>query len=144
MYCCIHLHLHEESYAEVHIQHPGDVSQPVHHHPGAVGASRSCYPPRQKAHLHSCDFYSFTSLCLQVLLLDELTTFLEAEDQAAVMRAVRAAVDGPERVTALWVTHRLEELHQADAATIMTDGRVQFTGSAQEAKRYMRGLGARL
>jgi ABC-type cobalamin/Fe3+-siderophores transport system ATPase subunit len=42
-----------------------------------------------------------------VLLLDELTTFLDAEDQFGVLRAVRevtrAAGGG---VTAVWVTHR--------------------------------------
>ena len=66
-----------------------------------------------------------SDLIVQVLLLDELTTFLEAEDQAAVLQAVRAAVNGPDRVTALWVTHRLEELREADAATFMDNGSVQ-------------------
>ena len=82
--------------------------------------------------------------CCQVLLLDELTTFLEAEDQAAVLQAVRAAVDSPQRVTALWVTHRLEELRHADAATYIDGGQVQRTGSAQEVIRYMSKLGAQV
>jgi hypothetical protein len=43
------------------------------------------------------------SLLAQVLLLDELTTFLDADDQRSVLDAIRAAVDGPQRVTALWV-----------------------------------------
>ena len=43
------------------------------------------------------------SLLVQVLLLDELTTFLDADDQRSVLDAIRAAVDGPQRVTALWV-----------------------------------------
>ena len=37
-----------------------------------------------------------------VLLLDELTSFLDAGDQAAVLRAVRSAVDAG-GVTAVWV-----------------------------------------
>ncbi len=37
-----------------------------------------------------------------MLLLDELTSFLDAGDQAAVLRAVRTAVDGG-GVTAVWV-----------------------------------------
>lgn len=37
-----------------------------------------------------------------VLLLDELTSFLDGGDQAAVLRAVRAAVDTT-GVTAVWV-----------------------------------------
>ena len=59
----------------------------------------------------------------QLLLLDELTTFLDAADQTAVLQAVRELVTGPLRVTALWVTHRLEELAFADAATYMDAGR---------------------
>ncbi len=93
---------------------------------------------------------------LQVLLLDELTTFLDYEDQENVLRCVRGIVDdsrrqaqqqqqaqqtaaalgagsppqggeaggmpdsaaaaaAPASVTALWVTHRLEELEFADS-----------------------------
>jgi ABC-type transport system involved in cytochrome bd biosynthesis fused ATPase/permease subunit len=47
-----------------------------------------------------------------ILLLDELTTFLDAEDAAGVLAAVRAAV-AARGVAALWVTHRLEELRGA-------------------------------
>ncbi|KAK9793737.1 hypothetical protein WJX73_006441 [Symbiochloris irregularis] len=79
----------------------------------------------------------------QVLLLDELTTFLEAGDQAAVLTAVRAAVDGPQRVTALWVTHRFEELTRADAASFMDGGRVQMTGTPQNVLRRMHRMKGR-
>ena len=34
---------------------------------------------------------------MQVLLLDELTTFLDGEDQRGVLEAVRACVGGPEQ-----------------------------------------------
>lgn len=86
----------------------------------------------------------------QVLLLDELTTFLDYEDQENVLQCVRRIVDSSRRqqgqqgqqqqpaaaaaaggegrggraaapaaweagVTALWVTHRLEELDYADS-----------------------------
>ena len=44
----------------------------------------------------------------RVLLLDELTTFLDEADQAGVVRAVRNVVDSDSKVTAVWVTHRLE------------------------------------
>jgi ABC-type multidrug transport system fused ATPase/permease subunit len=80
-------------------------------------------------------------LCLQVLLLDELTTFLDYEDQEKVLQCVRDIVDASRQqqaaaaaagsetggggetapraalppVTALWVTHRLEELQYADS-----------------------------
>lgn len=55
----------------------------------------------------------------RVLLLDELTTFLDEADQAGVMRAVKGLVDSGDKVTAVWVTHRLEELQHADLAAYM-------------------------
>lgn len=43
-------------------------------------------------------------LMLQVLLLDELTTFLDSADQQKVLQAVRNIVDSTSSsVTALWV-----------------------------------------
>jgi ABC-type transport system involved in cytochrome bd biosynthesis fused ATPase/permease subunit len=48
------------------------------------------------------------------------------------------------QVTALWVTHRLEELAWADGVSYMDAGRIQFSGSPQEAVRRLRGLGARV
>jgi ABC-type cobalamin/Fe3+-siderophores transport system ATPase subunit len=112
-----------------------------------------------------------------VLLLDELTTFLDYEDQLNVLRCVRRIVDGahdarsssssssssakaaaatvaalggevaaapPERhgVTALWVTHRLEELRYADGVSVMDEGRIVFNGSAQQAADYLKRMGA--
>mmetsp|Transcript_33604 Transcript_33604/g.60682 ORF Transcript_33604/g.60682 Transcript_33604/m.60682 type:complete len:381 (-) Transcript_33604:124-1266(-) len=43
-------------------------------------------------------------------------------------------------VTALWVTHRFEELEYADAVSYMENGRVIFTGTPEEARNYMRTL----
>ena len=59
----------------------------------------------------------------RVLLLDELTTFLDEADQAGVVQAVRKVVDSAEKVTAVWVTHRLEELEHADMAAYMVGAR---------------------
>ena len=79
----------------------------------------------------------------QVLLLDELTTFLDYEDQENVLQCVRSIVDssgaaaaagaaaageqqaalaGQPGVTALWVTHRLEELDYADSVRWVAGG----------------------
>ncbi|KAL4459111.1 hypothetical protein ABPG75_013976 [Micractinium tetrahymenae] len=118
--------------------------------------------------------------CPQVLLLDELTTFLDYEDQENVLQCVRRIVDSSRRqqaqqvqqqaaagaagagaaaataggqqvahaaaeeagVTALWVTHRLEELEYADSVSYMDGGRIAFSGSPAEMKAYMRRLGA--
>ncbi len=46
------------------------------------------------------------------------------------------------QVTALWVTHRLEELDWADSVSYMDRGRIQFSGSPREAAAYLKRLGA--
>lgn len=73
-----------------------------------------------------------------LLLLDELTTFLDPEDQMSVLRAVRDVT--ATGVTALWVTHRLEELPFADAATYMEDGAVVTTGTPDSVGRFIEQL----
>ncbi|KNA15195.1 hypothetical protein SOVF_100580 [Spinacia oleracea] len=64
----------------------------------------------------------------KVLLLDELTTFLDESDQIGVVKAVKNSLTSSGEVTALWVTHRLEELEYADGAIYMEDGRVVMHG----------------
>ncbi|KAH9624034.1 hypothetical protein KSS87_008627 [Heliosperma pusillum] len=64
----------------------------------------------------------------KVLLLDELTTFLDENDQVGVIKAVKNSLTSSGEVTALWVTHRLEELEYADGAVYMEDGRVVMDG----------------
>jgi len=97
----------------------------------------------------------------RVLLLDELTTFLDAEDQRGVLQAVRGITRGgggggggggesgdgssggsAGSVTAIWVTHRFEELAYADSVSYMESGRVVFTGTAQEAREMLKSMGA--
>ncbi|KAF9681780.1 hypothetical protein SADUNF_Sadunf05G0038300 [Salix dunnii] len=92
----------------------------------------------------------------KVLLLDELTTFLDESDQVyyrvgeavlfissnssgigateigvdnlakcvGVIKAVKNSLNASDDVTALWVTHRLEELEYADGALYMENGKV--------------------
>ncbi|KAK3258968.1 hypothetical protein CYMTET_32011 [Cymbomonas tetramitiformis] len=78
---------------------------------------------------------------LGVLLLDELTTFLDSSDQRGVVEAVRRTVTSG-GVTALWVTHRLEELEFADGATYLDKGRMMHTGSAASTLNYVKQLQA--
>lgn len=68
----------------------------------------------------------------KVLLLDELTTFLDQSDQLGVIKAVKELINAKKGggVTALWVTHRLEELEYADGAVYMENGRVVRHGDA--------------
>ncbi|XP_059432999.1 ABC transporter I family member 10 [Corylus avellana] len=74
----------------------------------------------------------------KVLLLDELTTFLDESDQFGVIKAVRNSLDSSEEVTALWVTHRLEELEYADGAVYMENGEVALQGDAASIMSYIR------
>ncbi len=76
-----------------------------------------------------------------ILLLDELTTFLDGADQMNVLKAVRRIVTQT-GITAVWVTHRLEELTYADAVSYMEEGRVIWTVDGEEAKRRMQRMGA--
>ncbi|KAI5081704.1 hypothetical protein GOP47_0001447 [Adiantum capillus-veneris] len=73
----------------------------------------------------------------KVLLLDELTTFLDEGDQMGVIEAVRTVVGGPHGVTALWVTHRLEELDYADGALYMENGAVILSGQVEKVKEFV-------
>ena len=47
-----------------------------------------------------------------------------------MIKAVKNTLRGSKDVTALWVTHRLEELEYADGAVYMEDGRVVMQGDA--------------
>ncbi|XP_016171611.1 ABC transporter I family member 10, chloroplastic isoform X2 [Arachis ipaensis] len=73
----------------------------------------------------------------KVLLLDELTTFLDETDQVGVIKAVRNSLDTSAEVTALWVTHRLEELEYADGAIYMEDGKVVKYGDAASIRSFI-------
>ncbi|CAM6105256.1 unnamed protein product [Calypogeia fissa] len=73
----------------------------------------------------------------RLLLLDELTTYLDSGDQIGVLEAVLKVVRGPHAVTALWVTHRLEELEYADGAAYMENGRVVLSGSVADIKKHI-------
>ncbi|MCD7457418.1 hypothetical protein HAX54_035041 [Datura stramonium] len=73
----------------------------------------------------------------KVLLLDELTTFLDETDQIGVIKAMRNSVDTSKGITALWVTHRLEELEFADGAVYMEDGRIVRQGDATSIRKFI-------
>lgn len=48
--------------------------------------------------------------------------------QIGVIKAVKNSVGDSGEVTALWVTHRLEELKYADGAFYMEDGKIVMQG----------------
>jgi ABC-type cobalamin/Fe3+-siderophores transport system ATPase subunit len=79
---------------------------------------------------------------MQVLLLDELTTFLDFEDAQSVLEAVRGLVNSSKDIAAVWVTHRLEELKFADTVTYMENAAVQLSGSPGRIMNHLQQLGA--
>ncbi|KAI5676846.1 hypothetical protein M9H77_07796 [Catharanthus roseus] len=74
----------------------------------------------------------------KVLLLDELTTFLDENDQVGVIEAVKSTLANSNDITALWVTHRLEELKYADVAVYMEDGKVVMNGDASSIMDFVK------
>lgn len=72
----------------------------------------------------------------QVLLLDEPTALLDGDTQLELVAGVRNLVK-TRGLTALWVTHRLEELDYCDGAFLLADGRVIAQGDPQPLKQRM-------
>ena len=66
-----------------------------------------------------------------LLLLDEPTALLDPLSQRSVLEIVRRLCSRSQNpITALWITHRLDELKYCDGATTMESGRVRdwFSG----------------
>ena len=59
------------------------------------------------------------------------------------LKSLVCSVVDEQGVTALCVTHRLEELRYADSASFMDGGRIQVSGSPESVGAHMRSLGAR-
>lgn len=64
----------------------------------------------------------------RVLLLDEPTALLDPDSQQELLGYVRQLVN-TQGITALWVTHRLDELAQADGAIVLERGKVIGQGT---------------
>jgi energy-coupling factor transport system ATP-binding protein len=63
-----------------------------------------------------------------VLLFDEPTALLDPESQFDLVTRVKSLVQ-QKGLTALWVTHRLEELNYCDGAILLEQGKVVQSGS---------------
>ncbi len=72
----------------------------------------------------------------RVLLLDEPTALLDKESQAALVAEVRNIIK-TQSLTALWVTHRLDELDFADGAFLLKQGRVVDHGDPARLKALL-------
>jgi energy-coupling factor transport system ATP-binding protein len=67
----------------------------------------------------------------QVLLLDEPTALLDPDTQIELVMLVQKLVKD-RGITALWVTHRLEELNYADGYFLLKEGEVVSQGKPRE------------
>ena len=77
----------------------------------------------------------------QLLLLDEPTALLDETSQLEVLRLIRSLCDQPEQpITALWITHRLEELRWCDGAALMERGSVGPWQSGEALERRLSPL----
>jgi ATP-binding cassette, subfamily B, bacterial len=61
-----------------------------------------------------------------IVILDEATAHLDAESEAAVQRALKAALTGR---TALVIAHRLSTIRQADQILVIDGGRIRQRGT---------------
>ncbi len=72
----------------------------------------------------------------EVLLLDEPTALLDAETQLELVIQVQKLVKN-RGMTALWVTHRLEELDYCDGAFLLEAGQVVAKGNPEILKQRL-------
>jgi energy-coupling factor transport system ATP-binding protein len=77
----------------------------------------------------------------RLLLLDEPTALLDPASQREVLELIRGLCGGPEPgFTALWITHRLEELDLCDGAARMRNGHVGSWQSGEALRRELAPL----
>jgi energy-coupling factor transport system ATP-binding protein len=77
----------------------------------------------------------------QLLLLDEPTALLDETSQQEVLQLIHALSHRPQApITALWITHRLEELDWCDGAALMQNGRIGSWQSGASLQQHLRPL----
>ncbi|TAE59042.1 MAG: ABC transporter ATP-binding protein [Nostocales cyanobacterium] len=72
----------------------------------------------------------------EVLLLDEPTALLDPDSQLDLVASVRRLVKS-RGITALWVTHRLDELNYCDGAFLLEKGVLVDTGDAERLRKRL-------
>jgi energy-coupling factor transport system ATP-binding protein len=72
----------------------------------------------------------------EVLLLDEPTALLDPDSQLDLVAQVQRLVKS-RGMTALWVTHRLDELNYCDGAFLLEKGRVVDQGDPERLKQRL-------
>ncbi|WP_414527587.1 ABC transporter ATP-binding protein [Nodularia chucula] len=72
----------------------------------------------------------------EILLLDEPTALLDPDSQLDLVASVRSLVKS-RGITALWVTHRLDELNYCDGAFLLEKGCLIDKGDPQRLKQRL-------
>ena len=79
-----------------------------------------------------------------LLLLDEPTALLDPENQKSVLSVLKKLTNSSDDpVTAIWVTHRLEELFFCDGAAILENGNVTKWNSGAKVFQELKSLAVR-
>ncbi len=79
-----------------------------------------------------------------LLLLDEPTALLDPQSQDSVLKVVKKLTSSSvDPITAIWVTHRLEELFFCDKAAILKNGRISKWNSGSKVFQELKSLALR-
>ena len=79
-----------------------------------------------------------------LLLLDEPTALLDPQSQNSVLKVVKKLTSSlVNKMTAVWVTHRLEELYSCDGAAILKNGRISKWDSGSKVFQQLKSLAVR-
>jgi len=79
-----------------------------------------------------------------LLLLDEPTALLDNESQNSVLRTIKKLTTSPsDPMTAIWITHRLDELYFCDGAAIVRNGGVSNWNSGSKVFQELKSLALR-
>ena len=79
-----------------------------------------------------------------LLLLDEPTALLDPVSQNSVLNVVKKLTCSSEDpITAIWVTHRLEELFVCDGAAILLNGKISKWNSGPKVFQELKSLAVR-
>ena len=79
-----------------------------------------------------------------LLLLDEPTALLDPQSQNSVLKVVKKLTSSSvDPITAVWVTHRLEELFLCDGAAILENGSISKWNSGSKVFQEIKSLALR-
>ena len=79
-----------------------------------------------------------------LLLLDEPTALLDPQSQNSVLKVVKKLTSSSnDPITAIWVTHRLEELFFCDGAAIVKNGGISNWNSGSKVFQELKSLALR-